>query len=275
MTPKGKQLEEAVKAIETAILQGEALGERCLSIESNRVLVLDGVKHEIDIFVRIKLGNSYDATYLFESKNWAEPVGKDPLIVFAEKIRATGAARGFCVAPAFTEYAVAQARHDPRIVLLNSTEHHISPAGFRCLSWGNEQVTIRDAQTAGGPVRLTVHTPVIFGGKEVPFVAVMQKLGERMVQTRIAQSDVCALADGSHDLSAIVSYNLPTRGILVDGIELKSVTLSAKFNYQVTTPKLLYGYDVKIRGMFLKFEGFQLGDQTNIDGLTITGNGRR
>jgi hypothetical protein len=136
MTPeeKGRALERAVHAIEAVILESSpSLREKPFRIEMRKTLSVGGVHHEIDVFVTVEIAKGYDATFIFESKNWATPVGKNEIIVFAEKIDAAVAQTGYFIAKAFTKDAEAQAAKDPRIKLLISTEHdpaHLSDCGI-------------------------------------------------------------------------------------------------------------------------------------------------
>jgi|SRR5277367_2049081 len=121
---KGNALEAAVASIERYILDtSPGLKERPFLIESNKIVTVDGVRHEIDIFVTIDLGDGYKSVFIFECKNWRESVGKNELIIFAEKITVTQAQRGFFVAKSFTKDAEAQAATNPRISILIASEH--------------------------------------------------------------------------------------------------------------------------------------------------------
>ena len=83
---KGKALEFAVRAIETAILRSSpALRENTFMIESRKVVIVGGVRHEIDVHVQVDLGKGYKATFVFECKNWQEAVGKNEIIIFSEE----------------------------------------------------------------------------------------------------------------------------------------------------------------------------------------------
>jgi hypothetical protein len=116
---KGDALERAVRAIETTILQkAPAYSENTFTIESNKVVSVANVRHEIDIWVSVDLGRGYTALFIFECKNWIESVGKNEIIVFSEKIRAVQAQSGFFVAKSFTGDAEAQAALESRITLL-------------------------------------------------------------------------------------------------------------------------------------------------------------
>lgn len=93
---KGRALERAVHALERAILRDSpGFSESTFRIEPRKILVRDGVRHEIDLYVSIDVTPVHPAIYVFECKNWAVPVGKNEIIVFSEKIAAADAQRGF------------------------------------------------------------------------------------------------------------------------------------------------------------------------------------
>jgi hypothetical protein len=87
-------------------------------MEPKKIIVSDGVRHEIDLWVTVDIGNGYESTFIFESKNWKKKIGKNHIIDFSEKIKVAPAQRGFFVAHSFTRDAIAQAKKDPRIRLL-------------------------------------------------------------------------------------------------------------------------------------------------------------
>jgi hypothetical protein len=111
LTPKekGNALELAVHAIESAIIKASpSYQEKTFAIDSNKIVTVSGVRHEIDIWVSVDLGSGYTARFIFECKNQEERVGKNEIIVFAEKIKAVQAQSGFFVAKSFTADAEAQ-----------------------------------------------------------------------------------------------------------------------------------------------------------------------
>src|SRR6266487_6296745 len=120
---KGDALEKAVQLIETYILgTNPATKEAIVTFEPKKIVVVDGVKHEIDIYITIDLGKGYESVFIFECKNWQEAVGKNEIIVFSEKIDAVQAQKGYFIAKKFGEYAQAQAKKDKRLELLIASD---------------------------------------------------------------------------------------------------------------------------------------------------------
>jgi hypothetical protein len=103
---KGLGLELAVHAIENMILASSpALREKVFTIEPRKKVNVDGVHHEIDIFVSVEVAKGYTAVFIFECKNWEAAVNKNEIIVFSEKIKEVGAQQGYFVAKSFTKDA--------------------------------------------------------------------------------------------------------------------------------------------------------------------------
>jgi Restriction endonuclease len=120
---KGDALENAVAAIEEVILQSSAGMGRKPIVEKKKIITVNGVRHEIDIYVTADLAPGYKPIFIFECKNWKEAVGKNEIIIFSKKIDVSHATSGCFVAKAYTSDAVSQAKMDPRITLLLAAEH--------------------------------------------------------------------------------------------------------------------------------------------------------
>lgn len=110
---KGDALEDAVRMIEMVILGADPNAvDSPIKIERKKILKVQGVRHEIDIYITITSGKGYISTYIFECKNWQDKIDKDEIIVFARKVADLRATKGFFVARRFTKDAVAQANRD-------------------------------------------------------------------------------------------------------------------------------------------------------------------
>jgi hypothetical protein len=120
---KGDSLENAVAAIEEFILQSSAGMGRKPIVEKKKIVKVDGVRHEIDVYVTADLAPGYKPIFIFECKNWKEAVNKNEIIIFSEKIDASNATSGCFVAKSYTTDAVNQAKNDPRITLLLAAEY--------------------------------------------------------------------------------------------------------------------------------------------------------
>lgn len=120
---KGNGLESAVLGIEQAILRLiPGYNEKTFVIQGKKIFKVNGVTHEVDIWVEVDLGFGYKPVHIFECKNWAQKVGKNKIISFSEKIKVLNATKGYFVAPDFTADAEAQANLDNRMTLLRSKD---------------------------------------------------------------------------------------------------------------------------------------------------------
>lgn len=117
---KGDVLEAAVAGIEAAFIHYDpSLKGSNYRIERKKRVTVDGVLHELDVFVSFDFGPHHSTSFIFECKNWSAKVDKNEVIVLSEKVRAVGAQQGFLVARAFSACASAQsAKEDSRVKLL-------------------------------------------------------------------------------------------------------------------------------------------------------------
>ncbi len=92
---KGDALEYAVRRIEETVLAHHPHFKDCdVTIESKKILVIQGVRHEIDVFVTINPRSNYPAQHIIECKNWKDPVGTAEIASLAikrEAVRASSA----------------------------------------------------------------------------------------------------------------------------------------------------------------------------------------
>ena len=123
---KGMALERSVESIEKLILNSDPSikDTSTFNIERDKKVIVEGVMHEIDIYVEIQHSHGYDSKYIFECKNWDKnSVGKNEIIVFSAKINALNASKGFFIATSFSRYAQEQAKQDERIILLDAKNY--------------------------------------------------------------------------------------------------------------------------------------------------------
>jgi restriction endonuclease len=110
---KGDALEDAVRILEMVILGVDPNAiDSPITIERKKIIFVQGVKHEIDIYITINNGKGYTSTFIFECKNWQAKIDPKEIMAFALKVRDVRASKGFFIAKRFTKYAIAQAKRD-------------------------------------------------------------------------------------------------------------------------------------------------------------------
>lgn len=263
---KGSALEAAVAAIEQHILStSPALREKTFFIESKKIIAVGGVHHEVDIFVTIDLGDGYTSVFLFECKNWEDAVGKNEIIIFAEKISATQAQAGFFVAKSFTKDAYSQAATSPRIRLIKASEHEPTSAP---LPFGFHELIL-----------MPVHAETTFhrrdGGtqvKMIDFATVAAKLQGESIDLR---SYLCKWADeaANHDALSFRSERCPEgdyerrvdakrefaeREFTIDGIEMGWAETSIQYKASIVRPAVVSYFEVHSRGRVVSLAPVQI-----------------
>jgi Restriction endonuclease len=265
---KGNLLELAVHAIEAAILRASpSYNEKTFRIEMKKIITVNGVRHEIDIFVSVDIGSGYEAVFIFECKNWEDKVGKNDLIVFTEKIKATQAQKGFFVARSFTRDAEAQAGLEPRIELLRVADLPAAdvpvPFGFHGVNRGPTSAAISvyhaGARPDAKPHPIDTATAIFkVNGEHVDFNGYIRQWIDEEAEARMNRFPSTEAVEGTHELefeSTRTFYpataTLDEKGI--DRIELKGTT-----SVQVIHATMVSHFQLATRGRALTV-GLNLG----------------
>jgi hypothetical protein len=269
---KGNALEEAVKAIEHTILQSTSgLEKDSFLIVSKKIVIVEDVRHEIDVWAEIDHGKGYKSIYIFECKNWKSSVGKNEIIVFSEKIDAVQANKGFFVAKSLTKDAKAQAKKDKRITILDATEHPVEnipmPFNFHFILREGEHgdLTVEERNPSNKPL----------GKKELlDFSTVECKLNDKPLNLlEYAQQWIKDCADkrlnsfqsahkeeGIYDLDASDERVFGKGELLIDGKDVEKLKLVVTFKTKIVRQEIISHYEVATRGRRLSLAPIQIGD---------------
>jgi restriction endonuclease len=259
---KGHALELAVQQIETVILSSSpSLRGQPFQIERRKIITVGDVHHEIDVFVSVGAAKGYKSVFLFECKNWADPVGKNEIIVFAEKIDIAVAQRGYFVAKQFTKDAVAQAARDARISLLYATEHDPTnvppPNGHHLTAPAAAKVstTFRVAGTQGtkiiGVTPAGGHTLHLPGG-DVALQEYLNAWLEELYAERLLAFWTADLPEGIHSMMATDERSFNPGELVMDGREIDGGRLDVEFGVEIIRPAVISDYEVATRGRVIR-----------------------
>lgn len=277
LTPleKGDRLERAVRAIEEAILNASpSLRDRPFAIESKKTVVIDGVRHELDLFVTVDLAREYKSIFIFECKNQQEAVGKNEIIVFSEKINAVAAQRGFFVARSYSRDAEAQAKKDPRIKLLVATEH--DPAGlpvpFDFHFIVQNETSARVEFHERGSVRsqkqdiLAASARFRLRGEDIEFEPYVRGWTNEVSKEGFRRVPSATLPEGTYDHTVTFERTFADGEFTIDGRDMEWGRLHLTFKYRVYRPAILTHFEVATRGRTLSFAPLF------VDGTTLVAN---
>ncbi len=270
---KGDALEKAVHAIETLILRtNPATKDTPITIEPKKIVVVDGVKHEIDIYITIDLGKGYESVFIFECKNWQEAVGKNEIIVFSEKIDAVQAQKGYFIAKKFGEYAQAQAKKDKRLELLIASDALASLPPFIYDFHFVHNTVVRshiDFRLASDPQRrgmppVTNESFVRYNNEGL----LVGKFNERMQNTVIDEimnhQPTASFGEGVYQYKRSKTFMFKPNELFVEGNACIAVDAHMEWDIRIIRPKIISTFDVKTRGRVITLDSGQLPTGENI-----------
>ncbi len=267
---KGNALENAVKAIEHAILQSSSgLEKDTFLIESKKIVVIEGVRHEIDVWVEIDHGRGYKSIFIFECKNWESSIGKNEIIVFSEKIDAVQAQKGFFVAKSFTSYAKAQANKDKRISLLCATEYSVEnipiPFDFHFVlrekGHGDMVVVERNLGKKEKKKKVNLDLDNIecqLNDESLDLNKYLQDWMKDCADKRLNTFPSGNKDEGTYGLEAHDERDFDGGELVVDGKEIEKLRLDVTFSVRVVRPGIVSHYEVQSRGRILSLAPVQL-----------------
>jgi hypothetical protein len=263
-TDIGNELERAVHLIERAILDSSpGLAKDSFRIEGKKIVTVDGVRHEIDLWVEIDHGRDYRSIFIFECKNWKHKVGKNEIIIFSEKIDVLQAQKGFFVAPEFTSGAEAQATRDGRIQLLNVTdyppEEMICTAPVQCeirngtikaLFVVTEEYLLSEVNAKRADPK---SKDCSLNGVAINLYDYLQSWVVECAEDRQESFDAQSCEEGVYELHGIGCRNFSKTPLIVGGVNVKQIDVKVKFKVQVARPAIMSDYEVKFRGRVISF----------------------
>lgn len=258
---KGNALESAVRAIETVILKSSpALRENTFTIESKKLITVDGVRHEIDVYVEVDLGKGYKATFIFECKNWQEAVGKNEIIIFSEKIDAVQAQEGFFVAKSITKDADAQAAKDRRITLLTATEHNADetpvPFDFHFISLEQTDSEIdfmprsEFSSRQREPIQLS-EARAAHKGADLNLDQYVHEWISETCNESLRTFPSGTLEEGDYEREAEAQRVFDEGELTLNGLDIARATVRVKFSVRVIRPPVVSHFEIATRGRSL------------------------
>ena len=280
---KGDALERAVLAIESTILESSpALREKTFVIESKKRVRIDGVLHEIDVYVEVDLGKGYKSVFIFECKHWKDAVGKNDIIVFSEKIAALDAQRGFFVAKSFTADAVAQAEKDSRLELLNVTEMVVDnepvPFDLHFVAREKTNVQLHVSERKSGRTNakrkeaaFTIHEArALLRDKVLDLGRYVQDWASEAASERERTFPSGTLSEGVYEIDTAVERTFEPGELTVNGRDIERATLHVECSVRVLRPAVLRHFEVETRGRVLSLAPVEVGGQTIHAGFVAT-----
>lgn len=261
---KGRALETAVRFIQQTILKSDPKLEGTqFSVEVNKIVTLSGVRHEIDILVKTLPDSQYETTWVFECKNWRKAVGKNEVIVLAEKVDAIRANRGFLVARKFSKHAEAQSQIDNRLSLIPCTDQFLSPLDNVELALTVPEPHAVQVLIKERGVPPTEHpNEVGWKGKLcslnkqlVDFPSFVKRhIDQRIlqVQKELAGEDRVQGKQSDQWCGARIEFG--DGEFIFDGLEVEWMTLEARYTTTIHKRKLLSKFELKGHGRAFSFE---------------------
>lgn len=260
---KGSDLEEAVKLIHEAILRSDPqLRGTHFTVERNKILNVNGARHEIDVFAQTNPDSPYEATFIFECKDWAAPVGVEAVHVLRDKVSTLEATRGFLVARRITEGAQALLEATPNLRFIRCSSELEGPLNSAVLCHSVREPLARTVSLRFRGIEESKHpTKLDWQGKscrlndqEVDFQAIIEPYFDQLVDEDSKRKAAHYLQEGTHPSTISGRVDFKPEEFLFDGMEVEFVEIRGSYFITVTKRHPRFKFQLDRQGRAIAFE---------------------
>jgi hypothetical protein len=190
--------------------------------------------------------------------------------VFAEKIAAAGAQRGFFVAKSFTADAEAQANKEPRMKLVVAAEHGpasaILPLGYqsRFQKVTHVKAIFRKPGSVGARVErydISQATPTL-NGNPLNLLEYMNAWVTEAINESMRTFPSGTLAEGIYKRECTAERSFGEGVLIVNGTPIGTATITVQFDIHLVRPAVKSHFEIGGRGRVISFEAHTVGDAT-------------
>jgi hypothetical protein len=256
---KGDALESAVRILESSILKlSPGYSEKTFHIIPNKIICVDGVHSELDIWIGVDIGNGYTASFIFECRNWKKKTNKNDVIVLIDKINAAQAQTGFFIAKSFTRDAIAKAKSNPRVKLLRVSEVDFSQVPSCIQYFHAVEQTVRHAdctiklksdKETGESVQLDLRTAAfVLDGEICDLSKYIDDWRNELFSTTANAFRSEKMPEGSYTLPFEEMRSFSDGGALLNGEFVDRITMSGRVELNVWRGELESRFEVETRG---------------------------
>ena len=260
---KGRALEQAVKLIQETILKSSPnLKGTDFTIETNVRDTSSGVLHEIDVLVKTHPGTDYEASWVFECKNWSTAVDKNEVIILAEKVEALGASRGFIVANNLTSHAQAQLEQKKRLEFIRCTEDFLSPLTHIEIIHSVTELLpivlqIKDRNLPPSPdLRLLTlnNLDCRLNRQPIDFLSYIKPHVDDLIRENAKENRTKYMNSGTHWGELSVQMSFSNGELMIGQMDVEYIVIPLQFFVEIRRKKLLSKFELEGRGRAYSFE---------------------
>lgn len=260
---KGRALERAVRVIQETIFRSDpALKGAKFTIESNQIIKVADVRHELDLLITVHPDTDFRTTFVLECKNWKAVVGKNEVIVLAEKVSAMQASRGFLFAPKFSRDAKAQAKASGCVELVQCTDNFANPLDelqFLLTTYEVGTITVQIAERGvtpnGPPLPLEWREQLCqHHGRPIDFRTFLNEIVDRLMNDLRNENSPKHRLEGIHhsQIGSLIEFDCGE--FLLGERDVARLAVNVPYTLFVRKPRLLSKVAIERRGAVFSYE---------------------
>lgn len=266
---KGDALENSVKLIIESVLESDPKykGQK-FTVETKVWDMTSGVPNEIDVLVLACPKTDYESKFIFECKNWKEPVGKDVVQLFSKVVEEVRATRGFLVAKSITRHARDQIQMEPRVRYIRCSEDFVSPLSSAELIHTDHEVlaprvTLKWRTHSSGNASMQLDpkkVTCLLNGRRVDLTSFIGSHLDEMAADARREHPVKFSNEGTHWIGTGRQIRFSEKELVVDGHDVETIDIPFFSFVTCRRRRLVSKFELEGRGQAFTFEPVDLGD---------------
>lgn len=260
---KGTDLEEAVELIRKSILRFDPKfkGAR-FTVERRKIINVSGARHEVDVFVQTHPDSDLAATFIYECKDWAEPVGIEAVHVLANKVETLQASRGFLVARQLTKDAQALLDANPKLRYIRCSSQFAGPLNTVTLCHSVRDPIARTVSLRFRGIPPSEHPSKLewqgktcrFKNHDTDLQAVIEPYFDELVAEDSGQNAAKYSQEGTHPSTIAGRLEFQPGELLFDGMDVEYLEIQGHYHITVTRQQPRFKFELDQQGRAIAFE---------------------
>jgi len=226
-----------------------------------------GVPNEIDVLVMGCGNTDFESKFVFECKNWKDPVGKEVVQLFSKVVDEVQATRGFLVAQSITKYAAEQLKSEPRLRYIQCSDDFVGPfSSIEIMHFVQDilspTVTIRYRENIGRPTELLAFKAMecLLNGERIDFAGYVDKEVNEVSKVVGKENHYRIRYEGTHWVETGREIIYDAKEFVINGHEVQSIYIPFCCFFTSRKPKLVSKFELEGKGISYTFEPVESGD---------------
>jgi len=216
----------------------------------------------VDVFVQTHPDSDLAATFIYECKDWADPVSIKVVRDLADKVRTLNATRGFLVARQLTKDAKAHLDTNPNLQYIRCSSEFAGPLNTVTLCHSVRDPIARTVSLRFRGIPPSEHPSKLqwqgktcrFKNQDTDLQAIIEPCFEELVAEDTRQNAAKYAQEGTHPSTIAGRLEFQPGEFLFDGMDVEHLEIQGHYHITVTRQQPRFTFELDQQGRAIAFE---------------------